>query len=123
MAILSTDNILIERGGTHYKAPVSQLPSGGGGSFAMQSVEINLGATARRSGKFTINGAGLSIGQPVLIQKATGPYTGKGARADEAEMDAITATAAVTSATEITAYWQASGPVRGNIKFNYAIGA
>lgn len=28
MAILPTDNLLIERSGTHYKAPASQLPSG-----------------------------------------------------------------------------------------------
>jgi hypothetical protein len=31
MAILSTDNLLVERGGVHYKAPVSALPAGGSG--------------------------------------------------------------------------------------------
>jgi hypothetical protein len=124
MPVQSTDLILIERSGTKYKATIADLPSGGGGgSFTMQSTEIDLGANARRSGKFTISGVGMAIGKPVLIQKAVGPYTGKGTRADEAEMDAITATGSVTSATEITAYWQASGPVRGNYKFSYAIGA
>ena len=31
MAVTSTDLLMIERGGTLYKAPVSELPSGGGG--------------------------------------------------------------------------------------------
>lgn len=30
MAIQPTDNIIIERGGAHYKAPISQLPVSGG---------------------------------------------------------------------------------------------
>ena len=31
MAVLGTDLVMIQRGGTLYKAPVSELPSGGGG--------------------------------------------------------------------------------------------
>ena len=49
MGILSTDNLIIERSGTHYKAPVSALPSGGGGSPAGNSGELqynNAGAFA-----------------------------------------------------------------------------
>ena len=34
MAVTSTDLLVIERGGTLYKAPVSELPSGGGGGAA-----------------------------------------------------------------------------------------
>lgn len=84
--------------------------------------EVDLGAIAGRSGKFTIAGVGMTIGRPVLITKAIGPYTGKGTLEDEAEIDLITVTASVTSATEITAYWQSDGPVCGNFKFNYVIG-
>ncbi len=32
MAILATDNLIVERAGVHYKAPVSALPMVGGGS-------------------------------------------------------------------------------------------
>jgi hypothetical protein len=84
---------------------------------------VNLGSTPRRSGRFTIAGSGLTPGTPAVINKAVGPYTGKGTRADEAEMDGISVTASVTSATQITAYWQSTTPVRGNVKFNYLIGA
>lgn len=93
------------------------------GAAAFSSIEANLGSTARRSGSFLITGSGLTTGKPVMIAKAAGPYTGKGSRADEAEMDLITATGVVISATQIRVYWQSQGPVRGNHKFNYQIGA
>jgi len=35
MAVTSTDLLMIERGGTLYKAPVSELPSGGGGAAGL----------------------------------------------------------------------------------------
>jgi hypothetical protein len=105
------------------KAKQLEGVGGGGGNPTFQTVEVSLGTSARRSGKFTIAGTGMTVGKPVLITKAVGPYTGKGTRADEAEMDLIVATASVTSSTEITAYWQSLGPVRGNFKFNYMIGA
>lgn len=95
----------------------------GTGAFTLSTVEIDLGEHVRRSGRFTIAGIGMTVGKPVLIQKAVGPYTGKGARADEAEMDLIVATGRVRTATEIEIFWQASGPVRGHFKFNYQIGA
>ncbi len=108
---------------------VQQLPAadtlpggGGGGAAAIITAEIDLGTPARRSGNFAIPGVDMTIGQPVLVQKAVGPYTGKGTRADEAEMDLVTATGVVESATVIRVYWQSKGPVRGNMKFNYVIG-
>jgi hypothetical protein len=94
-------------------------PSGG---LALASAEVNLG-NAKTGGKFTIAGSGMTIGKPVIIQQAVGPYTGKGTLADEAEMDQVAVTASVTSATVITAYWSSARRVRGNFKFNYAIGA
>jgi Collagen triple helix repeat (20 copies) len=85
-------------------------------------VEVDLGS-ARRSGRFVIGGlAGLTAGRAVAVSQATGPYTGKGTLADEAEMDAIDVAASVTSATQITAFWKSRTRVRGNHRFSYQIG-
>lgn len=92
------------------------------GGLTFTEVEKNLGA-AKTGGKFTIAGTGMTTGKPVLINQAVGPYTGKGTRADEAEMDQVSVSASVTSATVITAYWSSPRRVRGNFKFNYAVGA
>jgi hypothetical protein len=85
-------------------------------------VEIDLGSIPRTSGSFTITiVAGPPVGKPVLIQQAAGPYTGKGDREDEAEMDQVNVTAKVTAATTITAWWVADRPLNGNVKFQYEI--
>ena len=99
------------------------LVGGGGGSTVLSTVEVNLGSVPKRSGKFTISGVGLTTGKPVHISKAVGPYTGKGTRADEAEMDAVQVSATVTGSTTITAYWNSPSPVKGNLKFDYFVGA
>ena len=102
----------------------AELPAGdsitGGG--ALTSVEVNLGVP-RMAGRFTIAGAGLTVGKPVHILQAVGPYTGKGTRADEAEMDGLTVSASITAATVITAYWRSATRVARNFKFTYFIGA
>jgi hypothetical protein len=95
-------------------------------SLALTTVELNLGAApnARRGGHVQITGlAGLTAGKPVLIQQAAGPYTGKGTRADEAEVDMLTLAAKVLNATTIDVYWQSKNRVRGNFKFNYLVSA
>lgn len=87
------------------------------------TTEVNLGSTPTYSGKFTIAGTSMTVGKPVLIQQAAGPYTGKGTLGDEAE-DQVSVSASVTSSTVITAYWQAvETPVAGNVKFNYTVSA
>ena len=63
--------------------------AGGGGGTAT-IVERNLGSTANWQGKFTVTDAAVSATSKVLIWQSYGPYTGKGTRADEAEMDRIT---------------------------------
>lgn len=81
---------------------------------------------SRYAGTFDIAGAGLTPGKSVLIQQAAGPYTGKGDRQDEAEMDEVVVTAYVADATTIRAYWNCppkGGPMTGNVKFNYAVSA
>lgn len=71
--------------------------SGGGGSSAT-TVEVDLGSTAKTSGKFTITDAAISATSKVLCWQAPGPYTGKGTLADEAAMQAVIAVS-VTPAT------------------------
>lgn len=122
MAAQGTDLIAISRGGVNYKLTLADIAALLGAGVPLDVIEVDLGATARRSGSFTIAGTGMTPGAPVQIAKAAGPYTGKGARADEAELDQITATAVVETASLIRVYWQSAGPVRGNFKFSYLIG-
>lgn len=70
---------------------VSGVPAGGGGGFAASEVEVDVGSVPVFQGKFTITDAGITVGAKVLVWQAPGPYTGKGTRADEAEMDRIIA--------------------------------
>jgi len=98
-------------------------PGGGGSALTLITVEINLGSSPRRNGKFNITGSGLTAAKAVLIQQAVGPYTGKGSRVDEVEMDDIVVAGKTTSTTNIECYWQAVSPVADNIKFNYVVSA
>jgi hypothetical protein len=92
-------------------------PGGGGGSLT--TVEVNLGATAKTGGSFTITDATISPTSKVLIVQAPGPYTGKGTLADEAEMDPIWCVASPGSG-QATVRWRTQtmlahdfGAVRG----------
>ena len=101
---------------------IGQESSGGGSSFSQ--IESNLGSIPRMSGRFTVTGLnGLTVGKPVNMFQAAGPYTGKGTRADEAEMDGLIVKAVVTASDTITAYWNSATRVKGNVKFNYLVGA
>lgn len=99
---------------------------GGGGSFSLSVFESDFGALPRYSGSFDIDGqTGLTPGRPVLVQQASGPYTDKGDRDDEAEMDQVQATAYALNTTTIRVHWVAnprSGPLAGNVRFNFAAG-
>jgi len=100
---------------------------GGGGGLTLTVVEKDLGALPLYGGSFDITGlSGLTPGKPVLIQQAAGPYTGKGDRQDEAEMDQAAATGYVVDANTIRSYWTtpaSNGPLAGNVKFQYAVSA
>lgn len=98
-------------------------PAGGGGSFALTTVEVSLGTTPKRSGKFNITSSGLTSGKAVLITQANGPYTDKGTRADEAEMDMVIVTGKTTSTTNIECYWNSRWRVWKNFKFDYIVSA
>lgn len=100
-----------------------QTPAGAGGSFTLTQIEVNLGSRPKTSGKFSITGAGLTVGANVLIVQANGPYTGKGTRADESEMDGLIVKGKVTSTTNIDCYWNSPTKVWKNFKFNYVVSA
>ena len=97
--------------------------SGGGVGVTLTTVEVNVGSVPKSGGTFTIAGAALTVGKPVLINQAVGPYTGKGTLPDEAEMDQVNVAASVTDAATITAYWSSARRVKGNFKFNYQVSA
>lgn len=111
--------------GLFLRDDASWAAAGGGTAFTLTIIEVDLGATPVFSGSFNITGAGLTVGRPVLVQQIAGPYTGKGTRQDEAEMDLVAATGYVVSAVLITVHWHVAtpGPVAGNIRFGYAVSA
>lgn len=67
---------------------------------------MNLGATAKTTGKFTITDAAIGATSKVLCWQAPGPYTGKGTRADEAEMQPVTVIATEQAAGSAVVKWQ-----------------
>lgn len=102
------------------KVPVKVI-----GRLPLLQAEASLGSApnARYGGSFQITGlSGLGADYPVFMQQASGPYTGKGTRADEAEMDQVQVTAKVLNSTTIQCYWRSQRRVRGNFKFNYVLG-
>jgi hypothetical protein len=77
---------------------------GAGGSPT--TVEVNLGATPVWRGKFTITDGTITGTSKVLAWQAPGPYTGKGTRADEAEMQSVNIIAVAPAAGSAVAYWE-----------------
>jgi len=62
-----------------FAAPAGAPPSA-------TTIEANLGSSIRWQGKFTITDGSITSTSKVFVWQAPGPYTGKGTRADEAEM-------------------------------------
>lgn len=93
-------------------AGVSVAPSGdvaivtiaGGAGASWTLVEVNLG-NANWRGKFTVVDALVTPASKIVIQQAPGPYTGKGTRADEAEMDPLWCVAAPGTG-QFDVYWR-----------------
>jgi hypothetical protein len=106
---------VVNVGGTLQELPLGDTTAG---PFAVLQIEALLCTTARKGGRFTVAGAGFTVGAPVVVHQARAAYTGKGVTPDEAEMDAVTATGAVISTTQISCVWSSPTRVIGNRKFN-----
>ena len=88
--------------------PGAQGPQGaaGAGGGSATTVEVNLAATATWRGRFTITDAAITAASKVLVWQAPGPYTGKGTRADEAEMQPVSVIAAIPAVGTASVSWQ-----------------
>lgn len=109
--ITSTTNFIFVEGEDGEDAPVipgtkgdTGAPGGGGGSAT--TVEVNLGATAQWTGKFTITDATITATSKVLCWQAPGPYTSKGTRADEAELQPVQVIAVEPATGTALVKWQ-----------------
>jgi len=85
-------------------AGAAGAPGGGGGSAT--TVETDIGSTPKAQGKFTITDAGIAPTSKVLCWQAPGPYTGKGTRADEAEMQPVSVIAVEPGSGSAVVKWQ-----------------
>lgn len=81
------------------------IPGGGGGGAAT-TIERNLGAVATWQGRFTITDVAITATSKVLVWQAPGPYTGKGTRADEAEIQPVKVNMAVPAVGSALVYWE-----------------
>ena len=80
--------------------------TGAPGSLSATTVEVNLGSSAITRGKFTITDAGIGATNKILCWQAPGPYTGKGTRADEAEMQPVSVIAVTPAAGSAVVMWE-----------------
>jgi hypothetical protein len=102
--------------------PHGNLGTGGGGaakflredsswqpvsaSVSATTVEVDLGASLKFAGRFTITDAGIGPTSKILCWQAPGPYTGKGTRADEAQMQPVSVIAVEPGTGSAVVYWQ-----------------
>lgn len=90
----------------------------------LTQIEQDLGTVALRSGSFTLTDAALLAGELLIITQAGGPYTGKGTREDEAEMDGLTVMGTIAAGGgSALIYWNSATYVLGKFKFNYLHGS
>lgn len=90
---------------------------GGGSAPTAATVEVDLGSTPKWSGSFTITSASIGATSKVLAWQAPGPYTGKGTRADEAQMQPVNVIAVVPAAGSARVYWE-TPPMVAEVPFN-----
>lgn len=83
-----------------------QVPAGGASQAAATTIEVDLGGTAVARGRFTITDAAIGATEKLLVWQAPGPYTGKGTRADEAEMQPVEVVLAVAAAGSAQVTWR-----------------
>lgn len=91
--------------------------------LANSPFEVDFGPVPRSGGSFSVAGTGMTPGKSVKVRQTPGPYTDKGTREDEAEMDHILVSGFIRDSATVECYWFAyPGPVRGNFKFTLNLG-
>lgn len=86
-------------------------PTGPAGSVgSATTIEVAMG-TLKTTGKFTITDAAIGPTSHVLVWQAPGPYTGKGTRADEAELAPVQILATEPATGSAVVKWRALGHV------------
>jgi len=83
---------------------------------AATTVEVNLGAAPEAvwRGKFTITDGSITSSSKVFVWQAPGPYTGKGTRADEAELAPIKIDATEPATGSCVVKWRSVQALRPN---------
>jgi len=90
---------------TNPVAGTAQINLTGGGGAAWTEVEVDLGSSPSWRGSFVVVDGTVAGTSKIGIVQATGPYTGKGTLADEAEMDPIHCIA-TPGTGQFTVRWQ-----------------
>lgn len=99
---------------TFLRADGAFASAGGAGSSAT-TVEADIGVTPKFAGKFTITDAAISGTSKVMCWQAPGPYTGKGTRADEAEMQPVQVVSVEPGSGSAVVKWQ-TPPMSGMVR-------
>jgi hypothetical protein len=115
MAILATDNLIIDRDGTHYKAPVSALPSGGGGNALGGLATITI-PTARLEWEETVTATGVTGSSRIMACLAPALDTDE----NDPAMLSVTSLSASPGTDQITITMTFTVPARGAIKLNWS---
>lgn len=87
--------------GTNLSMSGTTLNAAGGAGAGWTTVEVSVGSTWATAGKFTITDAAITSTSKIIIQQASGPYTGKGTLADEADMDRLSVYAEPATGTAV----------------------
>lgn len=93
-------------GHTHTTGDITGFAAAVASALAGTTVEQDLGSTATWRGRFTITDAAITATSKVLCWQAPGPYTGKGTRADEAEMQPVSVVAVEPATGSAVVTWQ-----------------
>jgi uncharacterized iron-regulated membrane protein len=87
---------------------------------AIRQIDADLGSAPSTSGSFIFDDSDITTSNRIVIMQAPGPYPTKGNDADEAEMDAVVASAKAGSG-KATVHWSSATPVMGTFLFNYMV--
>jgi hypothetical protein len=86
--------------------PKGDTGAAGGGGGSATTIEVNLSSVATWRGRFVITDAAITSTKKILVWQATGPYTGKGTRQDEDEMQPVSIIATRPGAGSAVVVWE-----------------